>query len=148
MNARALWNGYYWGRQELRSWDSLETFENIKQLLFEDLVRSIPGAGTDGTTLGQPMPQFVVRPSAARVRILIERPRPGDRNRYWDDPVNEIGKEDCVLQFMNYFDWDQQNYFDFLYYAVRIAKFPAHPELAGRDALLEVQYGEVFLGSI
>ena len=49
------------------------------------------------------------------------------------------------MQFIAYFDWDQMDYIDLRYYRVKIASFDAHPELVGREALIERQHATVHL---
>lgn len=68
---------------------------------------------------------------------MIHKPRGGDRNRYWDDPVNRIAPSEANLRFVDYFDWDRMNYSDLRYYQVQIEAFPSKPHLVGRDALIE-----------
>ncbi len=76
---------------------------------------------------------------------MIEQPRKGDRNHYWDDPVNQIKASDAELHFLDYFDWDMMAYTDFQYYRVRIASFISQPHLVGRDALIEHHHAKIFV---
>ena len=75
--------------------------------------------------------------SASGVPISIEQPRPGTKNRYWDHPISTISPNDGVLEFLDYFDFDELGCRDFKYVRARIQEFPGHPELVGREALLE-----------
>jgi len=64
---------------------------------------------------------------------------------YWDDPVNFIKPKEAELQFIACFDWNQMDYIDLRYYRVKIASFDTHPELVGREALIERQHAAVHL---
>ncbi len=92
------------------------------------------------------IPYFHIRHSGQHdTPILIQKPRPGAPTGYWDDPVNVMKPGAAELAFIAYFDWDAMDYIDLKYYRVRIMKFDAHPELIGREALIERQYCRVTL---
>lgn len=135
--ARSIWNMAFWSEPELRNWDSWDQFERIKELLFKALVLARLGA-ENGSTEPQASAAriFYVAPRGS-VPVMISKPRAGDSNWYWDDPVRQIDASDAELHFLDYFDWDKMGYADFQYYRVRIAAFRAHPDLIGRDALIE-----------
>jgi hypothetical protein len=76
---------------------------------------------------------------------MIQNPRPGAPTGYWDDPVNIVKPGEAKLVFIAYFDWDQMDYIDLRYYHVKIASFDGHPELVGREALIERQRAAVHL---
>lgn len=144
--AQTIWNVGFWPKPELQNWDSWDRFEEIKRLLFNSLVVAQLQEGDecckDLSTVNQ---IYQVVPSdPGPVPIMIHRPREGDRNRYWDDPVNEIKASDAELHFLDYFDWNDMGYVDFRYYRVRIAAFPSQPHLVGREALVERHHAGVF----
>lgn len=143
--ARSVWNNGFWTEPELRNWDSWDHFEQTKRLLFKALVvaRLEEGHCCDVASLPYSIYQ-VVPATSGPAPILIHRPREGDRNRYWDDPVSEVGASDAELQFLDYFDWNPVGYIDFQYYRVHIATFVSQPHLVGREALLEHFHGRVF----
>jgi len=145
--ARSIWNTGFWSDPELRDWDSRDQFEQIARLLFKALVvaRVEGGHCCDLNSLPPDHTYHVVPLDPGPVPIMIERPREGDRNHYWDDPVNKIKAADAELHFLNHFDWDEMAYIDFQYYRVRIAAFPSQPHLVGRDALIEHQHAKVFV---
>jgi hypothetical protein len=68
---------------------------------------------------------------------MIQNPRPEAPTGYRDDPVNHIEPGEAELLFIAYFDWNQMNYIDLQYFRVKIASFDAHPELVGREALID-----------
>jgi hypothetical protein len=76
---------------------------------------------------------------------MIQNPRPGDPTGYWDHPVKCIGPEEAEMHFVDYFDWDRLDYVDFQHYHVIIAKFDAHPELVGREALIDRRRASVHM---
>ncbi|HWB98170.1 MAG TPA: hypothetical protein VG672_15755, partial [Bryobacteraceae bacterium] len=114
-----------------------ERFEQIQELRFEALVlaRLRDESGSEKPYIST-RPIFRVFPRG-QVPVMISNPRPGDANWYWDNPIREIGPSEAELHFLDYFDWDRMGYADFQYYRTRIAMFPAHPDLIGRDALIE-----------
>jgi len=146
--ARSIWNVGFWSQPDLRNWDSWDEFQEINKLLFNALVIP-PSELTEGSAVTEtdPFAALLIVPSSPTVPIMIHRPREGDRNNYWDDPVREVTATDAELHFLDYFDWDLMNYIDFQYYRVRIAKFASQPHLVGRDALLEHHQAKVFLNS-
>jgi hypothetical protein len=145
--ARSIWNTGFWSEPDLQDWDSRDQFQQIKRLLFKALVvaRVEGGHCCDLNSLPPDHCYHVVPLEPGPVPISIERPREGDRNHYWDDPVKEVKAADAELHFLDYFDWDEMAYIDFQYYRVRIAAFPSQLHLVGRDALLEHPYAKVFV---
>lgn len=144
--ARSIWNSGFWSAPDLRTWDARDQFEQIKGLLFKSLVtaRLDDGHCCDLTSLPDKVYE-VVPLEPGPVPILIHRPREGDRNWYWDDPVREIKASETELHFIDYFDWNLMAYIDFQFYRVRITSFGSNPHLVGREALLEHQYARVFV---
>ena len=64
---------------------------------------------------------------------------------YWDHPVKQITPGEAELHFVQCFDWNRLDYLDFRYYKVQIARFDAHPDLVGREALIDRQHSVVHL---
>ena len=122
-------------------------FEEITYRLFEVLVLIKLGRRGGRLRVGyDPFPFLRVTPlPGVTVPIMIERPRPGDRNHYWDDPVNRVNAAEVELSFIGYFDWEPYGVMDCRYYHVRITAFATQPHLVGRDALVETTYGRVEL---
>lgn len=140
--ARSLWNTYF----RILEVDASCHFAQLTDQFFSALVLEQIGAPPQLYTYTYPEPFSCLRvvPMAiADVPIMINRPSE-DGNRYWDDPVNQVQQSDVDLRFINYFDFDQQGYLDYKYYLVRIVAFAAHPHLVDRDALIEVQYANVY----
>lgn len=146
VTARNVWNSAFSPYPELRSWDALDQFRKVAELLFDALVIRRLCAGqrsADAPALTRCAFRVVPRDPAVPVPIMINKPRAGDRNRYWDDPVNQVSESDAHLEFLDYFDWDELSRVDFQYYRVRIMAFPSQAHLVGREALLEHQHGRV-----
>jgi hypothetical protein len=147
--ARSVWNTAFRPVPELRSWDAQGRFEIVKERLFEALVLLRTGDyGCCEDLSKAPRPAFCVVPDLSdTLPILIHKPREGDRNRYWDDPVTSVRRGEVELRFLDYFDWDILDYVDFEYYRVRVEAFPAQPHLVGREALVKRSYAKVMIGA-
>ena len=146
-----LWNNYFFIDEKLSSYthDQLDRYEAIDRLLFAELVldplakvscqeeyfREYPPS--------EPLSFLRVVPAVSdEVPILINR---SGASGYWDDPINRVLSSDVDLRFIGYFDWNRYDLRDFQFYLVRIVKSSRHPQLVGRDALLEVHHARVFL---
>lgn len=68
--------------------------------------------------------------------IMISR-TPGDCG-YWDCPPDFVRGDQIALQLVRLFDWQQFAYLTYPYLWVRIESFPAHPDLVGHDALVQL----------
>jgi hypothetical protein len=134
--ARSVWNLCFWPDRRLRSADNSDRFEEMKQILFEAIVLN---GGSPSA-----MRKFLVSPRTSQIPIMVEQPRQGERNRYWDAPVTKVKQGEAILAFEDFFDWDSIGCLDFHYYRVKIEQFADHPELIGREALLEVEHADVY----
>lgn len=146
-NARAIWNTAFWPDGDFRNWDSIDQFHEIEKLLFDALVLAkLDREWPLCDLFVNPIPFFQILPSIAHgTPILIQKPRRGAPTGYWDDPVNLLKPREAELQFIAYFDWNQMDYIDLRYYRVKIVNCDAHPELVGREALIERQHAKVRL---
>ena len=144
VSARSIWNNAFRPDPEFREGFYIGQFEWIAKILFDTLVLTrLDMEFSSEDLFHKPIPFFKVTLASGASPIMIENPRPGDGNGYWDDPVKQITK-DVEMQFINFFDWDQIGVLDFRYYRVHIAKFDERPHLVGRRALLETIYAKVF----
>jgi hypothetical protein len=89
----------------------------------------------------EPIPFLRVVPPSD-VPAMISR-TPG-HSGYWDHAVTRLGA-DADLRFIDFFDFGQAGYRDFQYFHVAVASCERHPELAGHEALVEVQYADVYV---
>jgi hypothetical protein len=144
--AREIWNSAFWPDAELRDGESLDAFHNIEQLLFDAIVlRKADVEFNTPELFLKPLPFFHVEPKSEAVPIMIQNPRGPGQAGYWDHPVNQVRSGEATMHFVDYFDWAEMEYVDFRFYRVRIAKFDKHPELVGREALLDWQFARVML---
>lgn len=133
-----MWNLFFWQDSDLSDWDGRDEFEDIKRLLFRSLVRQ-------KLSLDDEVRFLVVPRAKGGVPIMIEQPRPGTKNRYWDHPISRVTSTAAVLEFVDYFDFDGLGCLDFKYVLAKISAFPEYPELVGREALLETDHVDVYL---
>lgn len=147
--ARSVWNEGFWSAEGLQNHDSWDRFQKIKESLFNALVvaqvSEVSCCEDDLANRRLPVYQVVPVEELSPVPIMIQKPREGTLNVYWDDPVKDIKPSDASLQFIDYFDWNNMGYVDFRYYRVRIITFAAFPHLIGREALLEYGYATVLI---
>jgi hypothetical protein len=146
ISARSIWNMAFWPDADLRNWDSAEQFDEIQRILFRELVlekldRDWPLRDIFET----PITFFHVVPRSKDVPIMIQNPRPGVPRGYWDHPVKGVSPGEAEMHFLGYFDWNRMDYADFRYYHVTIARFDAHAELVGREALIERMNADIYL---
>jgi hypothetical protein len=146
ISARSIWNTAFWPVQELQDWDCVEQFAEIRRVLFDQLIlfriaRNFPLKGI----FRVPISFFQVDPVSESSPVMIQNPRPNQPRGYWDHSLKRIGPGDAEMHFVDYFDWNRFGFVDFQYYRVIIAKCDAHPELAGREALIERMNASVHL---
>ena len=150
--ARHVWNGFLREDETLASGRLpddflLDRWEAIQDELFAALVLRHTGNDTPKMVklapgLAKPLPLLTVVPTSAEVPAHVSRTKPA--KTYWDHPVQRLGPTD-ELRFIGFFDWDTSGYLDFKYFHVFIESSDNHPELAGHEALVEVQYAKVIL---
>lgn len=116
-------------------WALEERFSQVEAVLFEKLVSE--QARIPPIKYGSPHPS---------VRVLLRHGEfaPIMLNRevnsgYWDFPHREV-TTDATLTFIRFFDWDLLAFRDNQYVLVRVDHWPAHPEVVGKQGLLESQY--------
>ena len=133
--SRNLWNVYFSKNEDIGG--SLDTFGQIRQLLFDSLVLSELGEDSQS-----PILKVVPR---ERSVILIQRISGPGQAGYWDQEKDlAVGPDDIVLEFVDYFDFSQIPIQDFHYCRCKILSFSSHPNYKGREALLKVSDVNVF----
>jgi len=139
--SRYLWNVYFSKRKDIG--DALDVFGQIRELLFDSIVRSELSYG--GVAKGEDIPPPALKVIPQRSLILIRRlSEPGEAG-YWDEEKGMIvGPDDISLAFVDYFDFFQAPIKDFRSRLCRILSFPSHVEYEGREGLIEALKGKLF----
>lgn len=133
---RGLWNNFL----RAPDFERAGAFDEICAVLFDELVVRYTGRQYHPRRLGpEPISFLRVVPLADSTPIMIRHLRSTAGNNYWDDPVGTVPAA-ATMTFIECFDWDVLASIDMQYVRVRIEDFPSHPELAGRDALIEAHY--------
>lgn len=122
--------------------DDAFRFDHINKLLFDELVLHKIGKFGAEKKAREPWPFLSVKLFGEDCPVLINRPSDGG-GKYWDDPVKRLSSN-VELRFICYFDWDEFNYIDYRYYQAKIMSCPEHPNLVGREVLIETQYAGIF----
>lgn len=138
--SRELFNGYFRLENatastdvdfQTDSWSAAHRFSEVQDILFEKLV--LEPADLAGT-YGVRNSKIQVVLTSDFTSIMVNR-SPGT----WDHPLNEVTR-DVRLEFISFWDWDELAYRDNRYAHVYIAEWTKHPEVEGREALIETQY--------
>ena len=145
VSARTIWNIAFWPDVDFRNWDSVDQFDEIQRILFDELVLGKVDKDWPLHDIFKiAMPFFHVVPSG-HVPIMIQNPRSERETGYWDHPINRISAGEAEMHFLCYFDWNRLDYADLRYYRVVIAKFDAHRDVVGREALIERQHATIYI---
>jgi hypothetical protein len=136
--SREVFNQYFRASDPYgdEGWKLAERFSSVQSLLFQKLVAEPASLGT--ISYGDLQPEILVdlRPNLESVPALINREI---KSGYWDYPVKEIPKG-SKLSFVSFFDWDQLDYRDNQYVKVQVEHLPSHPEVNGKQALIESRH--------
>lgn len=137
--ARHIWNTAF--RVAPVNFDDRDSFSRVASELFKAIVLDPIGLGDVRLSeMSNPAPshfaKIAVVPSADRIPILVNR-ETKEAHGYWDDPVNQLGRDEADLRFVQFFDWDELGARDFEYVLVRIVSWHSHPHLVTRYALVE-----------
>lgn len=134
---RSLFNEYFRDSELYTDagWVAQERFAAVEAMLFQKLV--IETSGLAQVPYGYMHPGIAVQPKASEpAPIMVNREVDSG---YWDHPLYEV-TSDTRLLFMCFFDWDLLDYRDNRYVRVLIEKWPGHPEVRGKHALIESPY--------
>jgi len=144
ISAREIWNTAFLPDPGFREGFYIGKFEWIAKILFDTLVLAkLDMDFPDEDLFHKPISTFHVIPNSTGAPIMIAAPHAPGANTYWGGPVTRIPQEGVDLHFIEFFDWSQMAVRDFQYYKVRIERFDEHPDLVGRDALIENQYVKI-----
>ena len=143
--ARNLWNTYF--RTPATTMEQMEAafrFDEINYLLFNELVLAKIGKlGFKKKSKDDAWPFLrIILPKSAECQVLVSRTS-ADRNSYWDEPINRLTGNGSKLLLVDYFDWDEFGYLNYSYYKVKLISCSQHPQLVGRQALIETYLASV-----
>lgn len=139
---RHLWNSYM---RSDATWDTADEFAKITSVLFIECV--LRRAGMDARPIpmdhGKILTEY--RLFADHTGKLPLRPnRDIPASGYWDHPVEWIPPEKKqIIHPICFFDFDMLGWRAIQYYRVRIVESSSHPDLNGRDALIECAHVDV-----
>jgi hypothetical protein len=108
--ARLVWNLGFWGCEQRREIAPLLSYEEAMARLFEGMI----------------------------LRPLAETTTPGAH--LWGTTLPLSGSAQFTGRFVGFFDWEQLALRDYRYVRLTIETMPDHPELVGREALIEFQF--------
>lgn len=128
--------------RESKDWDTVESFNDVADLLFRRLVLDRLSSNWD-PALPQAIEQnrLLIVPAADRMPVMISRDK--GASGYWDHPMQYLEPDTAVIAYREYFDWDQHALVDFRYYRGVIVSSGRHPELVDHEVLIETIYGRV-----
>jgi hypothetical protein len=124
--------------------DAIDRFSEISSELFRELVLKRLGKATFARKSDdEPYPFLSLKPIVGTFPIMVERP--SANGKYWDDPVGRLDSKSVVLLFIGFYDWDKFGYIDLQYYRAKITGCEEHPEIVGREGLVDVHHARVIL---
>jgi hypothetical protein len=135
--SREIFNHYFRIADPYKNngWALESRFKDVQELLFQKLVAE--PTSLSHVKYGDVQPNIGVELSVGD-SAPIQLNRESDSG-YWDHPIDEVQKG-VRLNFISFFDWDQLNYRDNRYVRAYVADWPGHPELIGKNALIESHY--------
>ena len=141
---RHLWNSYL---RKDADWDTVDEFGTICAILFKERVLAASGISARPIPIDQknigPLHEYrLFAGQVSGLPLLAIRDIPA--SGYWDLPVPWIPPEKKqIIQPICLFDLDVRGWRTIQYYRARIVESESHPELNGRDALIECVHVEI-----
>ncbi len=134
---RFIWNCCIWADPNLRGWESVYAFRELKLPLFKALVAGPLGA--DGAVLFGEGFQVVPDPQGGGISMIqVNKRIPGEpAGGIWEPVYGPFNAEDVRLTLVDLFDWSPLGYIDLRYFVVLITRFPGHAQRAGHHALVD-----------
>ena len=115
-------------------WDHKMRFSQLEKTLFEKMV--CEPAKLNHVEYGDVQQEIVVKLNSSLCPIMLNREI---KSGYWDFPIRQVAS-DARLAFLKFFDWNVLAYRDNRYVLVQVVEWSSHPEVAGKQALIESQY--------
>src|SRR5258708_24665350 len=140
--SRNLWNVYFSRRGNVGG--SLDSFGQIRQLIFDSLVVSELSYEGEAEGTDIPLPALKVVPRESSLILIKRLSGPGEAG-YWDQEKDMVvGPNDITLAFVDYFDFSQVPIKEFRYYLCKILRFPSHVGYKGREGLIKALDAKTF----
>ncbi len=117
-------------------WGAKERFDELERVMFEKLVKEPLSIEGPEYGLAQPNIQVVSENLVTEIPIMLNREL---ASGYWDYPLKGVPAE-TVMRFVCYFDFDCIDNFDCRYVRIEVEASSKHPEIVGKEALIETQY--------
>jgi|SRR5579862_652199 len=143
---RHIWNCCIWVDPNLRNWDSVYSFRDIKLPLFRTLVGDPLEIEAD-QIFGAEFHAEAKHATGLAI-LLVNAHAPNEPyGGVWSPLQGWFKPDNVTLTVVDLFDWDHMRYLDLQYYVVLIEGFQTHPQHVGHHALVEVRDVDVFWSS-
>jgi hypothetical protein len=143
--ARGLWNIYMRADYAQLNHDGPELFGVLRERLLHTLVLFPAGLELSERPLSVRPVQAIdaLRLQAKLDPLPVMIQRPSKEGAYWDDPTTTLRRNSFALAYIDTFDWDQFGHLDLRYYRASLISCTDHPELIGREVLVDTSHVEV-----
>ena len=119
----------------------IEMFDALVAIPLNDEISKLESHMSDpkkGLTL-----YHVVPLSEYDVPVMISREK--NKTQYWDYPKNRLLPGEAEMRFVRFYDFSSDDYSDFKYVMAEIIASQLYPDLAGRLALIDMQYTKILI---
>ena len=146
---RHIWNSFFWADAEIRGWDLVDKFTEVRPALNDSLLMTKLRMKFDVDESKRF--RLLVVPTARDADgnrgapIRISETAAASVSRDWNCPPNYIYESDAVLTFIEFFDFGVCSYRDFRSLLVMIDASAKYPHLVGRQAIIDMDYAEVYI---
>jgi hypothetical protein len=145
---RHIWNHCIWSNPNLRTWDSVYSFRELKVPLFKVVVADPLDIECDNSIFGF---RFEVAPPAdgsiSLLRTNIRQPS-SPLEGVWNVVTGPFESGAVCLTLIDLFDFSPLGYIDLRYYVVLIEALDGHPDKVGQHALVDTTEVNVLLRDI
>lgn len=141
---RHIWNAGLWVDPDLRRWESVDSFKELKLPLFRALVAN-PLGFEPGEIFGK---QFRVAPESGKSdgipALQVNQRQPTSiGGGVWKMLLGPFKADEIDLELLDFFDWSPMGYIDLRYYLVLVRACRNHPDVIGHQALVDVSSASV-----
>lgn len=143
VHARHLRNTAFNSR-ETKDWDVVSDFDVVDRTLFETLVLGrIPSLDYQIASNWETNHAFLIHASGGGFRVMMS-PTQGACGS-WDHEIDVLMKNDGMIAFLKYFDWDDHGTIDFRYYYGTVIQSDKYPDIIGHHLLIPTDSAEIYL---